>query len=220
VSGPPTKGPIEYPTTRQIAGFHFLPVTDNHGRRFTQLALGLVLFGIAVAWTVEAMLGASPWTVFHEGAADQIGISFGQTVTVVGIVLLGALWILKEPLGFGTIANVLVIGPIADVTLAVVPDLSNIAVQIALLAGAPVLLGVGSGLYLGAGVGPGPRDGIMTALNRRGIATWKARTAIELTALAVGIVLGGTAGIGTVWMAVAVGPCVQFFIPWFRIESS
>ena len=219
MSPPPTDGPIPYPVTREIAGFQFLPVADNRTRRMVQLLVGLVFFGVAVAFTVEALLGASPWTVFHEGAADQIGISFGQTVTLVGVLLLSVLWVLKEPLGLGTVFNVLVIGPIADLTLAVIPDLDSLVPRIALLASAPVLLGLGSGLYLGAGLGPGPRDGIMTALNRRGIATWKARTAIELTALAVGVVLGGTAGLGTVWMALAVGPCVQFFLPWFRIEK-
>ncbi len=184
-----------------------------------QLMVGLCLFGVSLSLTVEPALGASPWTVFHEGASDQTSLSFGTTVVLTGVVLLGALWLLKEPLGLGTVLNVAIIGPIADLALAVIPDLSNMAVRVLMLATAPVVLGLGSGLYLGALVGPGPRDGIMTALNRRGIATWKARTAIELTALAVGILLGGVAGFGTIWMAIAVGPCVQFFLPWFRIET-
>ncbi len=205
--------------TYPFAGFLFLPVGAPYVRRLLQLMVGLCLFGISIAWTVEAVLGASPWTVFHEGASEQIGISIGATVSLTGVVLLIALWFLNEPLGLGTVLNVAVIGPIVDLTMAVIPDLDNLPIQLLLLAGAPVLLGLGSGLYLGASLGPGPRDGIMTALNRRGIETWKARTAIELTALAAGMLLGGTAGLGTIWMAIAVGPCVQFFLPWFRIES-
>ena len=208
------------PKTYPFVGFLLLPVFAPRVLRVAQLLAGLGLFGAALAMTVEPELGASPWTVFHEGAADRTGLTFGTTVSLTGLALLGALWFLKEPLGLGTVMNVAVIGPIADVTLAVIPDLENLAVRIAMLAAAPIVLGLGSGLYLGAGVGPGPRDGIMTALNRRGVATWKARTAIELTALAVGFALGGVAGVGTVWMAIAVGPCVQFFLPWFRIRPN
>lgn len=210
---------VTFPKTYPFAGFHFVPVSSPRTRRVMQLMVGLCLFGVSLSLTVEPALGASPWTVFHEGVSDQTSLSFGTTVVLTGVVLLGALWLLKEPLGLGTVLNVAIIGPIADLTLAVIPDLSNMAVRVLMLAAAPIVLGLGSGLYLGALVGPGPRDGIMTALNRRGIATWKARTAIELTALAVGILLGGVAGLGTIWMAIAVGPCVQFFLPWFRIES-
>ena len=211
---------LELPPTRQFAGFHFLSFGTPRVRRLVQLLVGLCLFAVAIAFTVEAVLGASPWTVFHEGAADQFGVSFGTTVTSVGVLLLAVLWFMREPLGIGTVLNVAVIGPVADLTLAVIPDLENLPIRILLLAAAPVLLGLGSGLYLGAALGPGPRDGIMTGLNRRGIATWKARTAIELSALGVGMLLGGVAGVGTVWMALALGPCVQFFLPWFRIEDA
>lgn len=208
------------PPTRLFAGFHWLPVALPRARRIVQLLGGLALFAIALSFTVEPRLGASPWTVFHEGAADTTGLSFGTTVSLTGVLLLSALWFLKEPVGLGTVLNVAIIGPIADLSLWVIPDLENMIVRVLMLGAAPVLLGFGSGLYLGATVGPGPRDGIMTALNRRGIETWKARTAIELTALAVGFVLGGVAGFGTIWMAIAVGPCVQFFLPWFRIGTN
>lgn len=211
---------IPFPRTHVVAGFHFLPVSTPRLHRVAQLLVGLVLFGVSIAFTVEATLGASPWTVFHEGFADQTGLSFGTGVSLIGVILIGALWLLREPLGLGTILNVAIIGPIADLTLWAIPDLTSLWIRIALLAAAPAVLGFGSSLYLGAGVGPGPRDGIMTALSRRGIETWKARTAIELAALAVGIVLGGRAGLGTIWMAISIGPCVQFFLPWFRIEDT
>ena len=209
-----------FPSTRLIAGFHWLPVSGPRTRRVTQLLFGLVLFATSLSFTVEPRLGASPWTVFHEGVSDKTGLTFGTTVVLTGVVLLAALWWLKEPLGLGTVLNVAIIGPIADIALWAIPDLENMFVRVAMLAVSPVLLGLGSGLYLGAAVGPGPRDGIMTALNRRGVETWRARTAIELTALAVGFLLGGVAGLGTIWMAIAVGPCVQFFLPWFTIDSN
>lgn len=211
---------IPFPQTHVVAGFHFLPISTPRFRRVSQLLVGLVLFGVSIAFTVEATLGASPWTVFHEGFADKTGLSFGTGVSLIGVALLGVLWMLHEPLGLGTVLNVAVIGPIADATLWAIPDLESLWIRVGLLAAAPVLLGFGSSLYLGAGVGPGPRDGIMTALNRRGVETWMARTAIELTALAIGFVLGGTAGLGTAWMAIAIGPCVQFFLRWFRIDDT
>lgn len=158
--------------------------------------------------------------MFHEGAAEQTGLTIGTTVVLVGALLLVVLWFMKEPLGLGTVLNVAIIGPIIDLTLALIPDLDTLWIQILLLAMSPVLLGIGTGLYLNAGVGPGPRDGIMTGLSRRGIATWKARTAIELSALGVGVLLGGVAGFGTVWMALATGPCVQFFLPYFTIDQA
>ena len=207
------------PPTRPFAGFHFLPIDAPRVRRVVQLLIGLALFAVSLSFTVEPKLGASPWTVFHEGASDQTNLSFGTVVSLTGVLLLGALWWLKEPVGLGTVLNVAIIGPIADVSLRIIPDLENMVVRVLMLGTAPVLLGLGTGLYLGTAVGPGPRDGIMTALNKRGIETWKARTAIELTALAVGFLLGGIAGLGTIWMAIAVGPCVQFFLPWFRIDT-
>lgn len=209
-----------FPSTRLFAGFHWLPVALPRTRRIIQLLCGLALFATALSFTVEPRLGASPWTVFHEGASDTTGLTFGTTVSLTGVLLLAALWRLKEPVGLGTVLNVAIIGPIADLALWAIPDLENMPVRVLMLAAAPVLLGLGSGLYLGASVGPGPRDGIMTALNRRGVETWIARTAIELTALAVGFLLGGVAGLGTIWMAIAVGPCVQFFLPSFRIEAN
>lgn len=211
---------LELPPTRDIAGFHVLPLDAPRGRRMVQLLIGLALFGVSIAWAIKASLGTNPWTVFHEGVAERTGISIGLIITIVGFLLLSALWLLKEPLGIGTVLNVTIIGPIADLTLAVTPDFESMWARIPLLIAAPILLGFGSGMYLGAGVGPGPRDGIMTALSRRGIETWKARTAVEMTALGTGFLLGGKVGLGTVWIAIAIGPCVQFFIPWFRIDKA
>jgi len=207
------------PPTRKIAGFHVLPLEDPRIRRVVQLIVGLILFGVSLAWAVEAALGVNPWTVFHEGVADRTGLSLGTVTQLTGVALLVALWLLKEPIGLGTVLNAALVGPAIDVTLAVLPDSDSLLVRVPLLIASPILLGLASGLYLGSGVGPGPRDGLMTAGKRRGIETWKARTSIEMTALVVGFLLGGTVGLGTVWIAVAIGPCVQFFLPWFTIDD-
>lgn len=198
--------------TRTVAGFRLLPFRPPRPRRGAMLLFGLYLFGVGLALTVEADLGADPWTVFHQGVADRVGLSIGTITILTGLSILGLLWMLREPLGVGTIANAIVIGIAIDVTLWMIPDLTNWVVRIAAIAIAPVVVGLASGFYLGSNCGPGPRDGLMTAMSRRGVATWKARTTVELTALAVGWLLGGTVGFGTVWVAVALGPCVQFFL--------
>ena len=188
------------------------------GRRVAQLVPGMMLFGVALGLSVEAKLGVNPWTVFHGGASEQLGISIGQMVIVTGLALLTLFAIVGEPLGLGTLLNVLLFGPALDLTLAIVPDLTSLPVRIAALAVSPVLLGLASGLYLGASLGPGPRDGLMTALTRRGLTVSRARTVIELTALAVGWSLGGNAGIGTIYFALTVGWFVQFFLKHLRVD--
>ena len=205
-------------TTRTFGGFHILEIRPPRVRRGLHLTVGLVLFGVALAMSVEARLGTNPWTVFAEGAADRLGISLGTTVVLTGLSLLILLRFLHEPLGLGTVLNVAIIGPVADIALWLIPDLDSLLIRIPLIAAAPIVLGLGSGLYLGAGVGPGPRDGLMTALSRRGVPTWLARTVIELGALSVGWALGGTVGLGTAWMAFSVGPWVHLFLRPLSID--
>lgn len=185
-----------------------------------QLLIGLFLFGFALSLAVTAALGTNPWTVFAEGLSEQIGISIGSAVLLTSISLLAGLWLFREPLGVGSVLNVLLIGPIVDLCLWVLPDPESLWVRVPMIIAAPIVLGLASGLYLGAGLGPGTRDGLMTALSRRGIQTWQARTAIELTALAVGFLLGGTVGLGTVWMAASIGPWVQVFLPRLTIGET
>ena len=126
--------------------------------------------------------------------------------------------VIREPMGLGTLLNVTLVGLFTDLTILVVPDLESLAVRIVALGVAPVLIGLASGLYIGAGLGPGPRDGVMTALERRGLPIWAARTGLEFTVLSVGWVLGGDVGLGTVWMAGSVGMWVQFFLRRLRIR--
>ncbi|MEV6978411.1 hypothetical protein [Kitasatospora sp. NPDC093806] len=165
-------------------------------------------------------LGLDPWDVFHQGLQRTFGLSVGAWVTICGALVL-LLWIpLRQLPGVGTVANVLVIGTAMDLTLRVVGAPGPLAARIALMVGAIVLNGLATGLYIGARLGPGPRDGLMTGLHRRtGRSLRLIRTGIELTVLAAGILLGGTVGVGTVAYALAIGPLAQVFLPWCTVPQ-
>ena len=180
--------------------------------RLTRLGLGIVLFGVGLALVVIGDFGLPPWDIFHQGLAEQTWLTIGTAMILVGVVLLIALLALREPLGFGTLANVLVIGLVVDAAIDIGGNPSNSIVRALCTFLGPLVVALGSGFYIGARLGPGPRDGLMTALDRRGIAIWKARTFIEGAALACGLVMGGTIGWGTVWFVVSIGPAVQFFL--------
>ncbi|HEY9472401.1 MAG TPA: hypothetical protein VIS06_00980 [Mycobacteriales bacterium] len=185
--------------------------------RLFNLHLGLVLFGISVAMMVQADLGLDSWDVLHQGLAERTGLPFGWVVNGVGgLVLL--LWLpLRQRPGVGTVANVIVVGLVADAMLGTLPQPRNLAIRVALLVAGIVLNGVATGLYVGAGLGPGPRDGLMTGLAASGRSLRLVRTSIELTVLAIGWLLGGTVGVGTLAFAIAIGPLVHYFIPKLSI---
>ncbi len=190
-----------------------VPPARELGPRLVRLFFGLTLFGLGLALMVIAGLGLSPWDVLHQGISRQTGIPIGTVVIITGFAVL-LLWIpLRERIGIGTVANAIVIGLVLDGSLLILPEtLENLALRwIALLVGI-VIVAVGSGFYIGAGLGPGPRDGLMTGLARRGISIAWARAGIEIAALVVGWFLGGTVGIGTVIFAFGMGPLVQFFL--------
>jgi uncharacterized membrane protein YczE len=189
-------------------------------RRLVQLFAGLVLYGVSMALQIRAGLGLDPWDVFHEGVSERAGLSFGTVVVITGVVVLLA-WIpLRQRPGFGTISNVIVIGVAVDVALALMPEAGSTAVAAAMLLAGVGLNGVASGAYIGAGLGPGPRDGLMTGLVRRtGGSIRVVRTSIELTVLAAGAALGGTVGIGTVLYALSIGPLVHVLLPRFTIPQ-
>ena len=187
-------------------------------RRLFQLYAGLALYGASSALLVRSGLGLEPWNVLHQGLSERTGLSMGVVLTAVGALVL-LLWIpLRQRPGLGTVSNVLVIGVAMDATLAVVPDAHNMAVRVALTVSGIVLNGAATGLYIAARFGPGPRDGLMTGLNRRtGVSVRLVRTAIEITVVVTGFLLGGTVGVGTLLYAVAIGPFAQLFLRVFAV---
>ncbi len=187
-------------------------------RRMPALLVGLWAFGVGISLMVEADLGLGPWDVFHQGVSELTGQSIGRIINLTGLVVVLGFIPLREKVGIGTVLNAIVIGVAADVTSGLLPTLESALWRWTAMVAGPVVIAIGSGLYIGAGLGPGPRDGIMTGLAKRGIDVWKARFAIELTALLIGVVLGGSVGVGTVWFAVGIGPLVQFFLRRLSME--
>jgi uncharacterized membrane protein YczE len=188
-------------------------------RRLTQLLAGLVLYGVSMAMMVQSFLGLDPWDVFHFGVARWLPVSFGTVVIIVGLVVLLA-WIpLRQMPGLGTIANTVVIGLATDWGLSWIERPDDLATRGLLMVGGVVLNGLAGALYIGAQLGPGPRDGLMTGLARRtGWSLRLVRTGIEVTVLAVGFALGGIVGLGTVLYALAIGPLLQMFLPWVVVR--
>jgi uncharacterized membrane protein YczE len=186
-------------------------------RRTPRLLFGLVLFGIGIAMIVLGDFGLPPWDVFHQGLSENTPISIGQAVILVGAAIIVVLILLREPIGLGTVANMLVIGLAMDATLFIFDEPSSGWSRALLTLTGPVVVSIGSGLYLGVRLGPGPRDGLMTALARRGITLWKARFTVEALALAGGYALGGTVGWGTVWFLVSIGPLVQIALRFLSV---
>lgn len=188
--------------------------------RSPRLLLGLFLFGTGSALQVQAGLGLSPWEVLHQGIAARTPLSIGLASILVSLFVL-LLWIpLRQALGVGTVANAVLIGVFIDLVLFVVPQPEALAVRWLLLLTGIVCVGIGSGFYIGVHLGPGPRDGLMTGIARRGPSLRLARTGVEGTALVLGWVLGGTVGVGTVLFSVSIGPLVQFFLPRLQIEAT
>ncbi len=165
----------------------------------------------------ESDLGLAPWDVLHQGIQVHTGILMGTVGIGVGLLLLLAFPPLKEKIGLGTVLNILVIGVVIDAAMAVLSQPQQTPVRWAFLLGGIVLIAYGSGLYIGAGLGTGPRDGIMTGLARRGVNVGAVRAAIELVVLVGGWFLGGTVGVGTVAFAVLIGPMVAWFLPRLSI---
>jgi uncharacterized membrane protein YczE len=169
---------------------------------------------------IRAGLGLDPWDVFHQGVSEKTGLSFGTIVIITGAAVLLA-WIpLRQKPGIGTISNVFVIGFAVDATLALMPDVHMLGAQLSLLAISVILNAIAGAAYIGAGLGPGPRDGLMTGLVRRtGGSVGKIRTGIELSVLAVGFAFGGTVGLGTLVYALSIGPLLQLLLPAFTIRE-
>lgn len=175
-------------------------------------------FGVGIALMVRSGIGLGPWDVLHQGIANRTGIPIGTVGILVGVVLLVAFLPLRERFGIGTLANTVVIGVVIDLTLLVLPEATTLPLQVAAMVAGILAVAVGSGAYIGAGLGPGPRDGLMTGLVRRTrVSIRVVRTGIELGTLGLGVVLGGTFGVGTIVFAVTIGPLVQVFLRRFEL---
>ena len=190
-------------------------------RRLTQLFVGLALYGVSLAFVLRAGLGLAPWDVLHQGLAEHLDATVGQMVIAVSFVVL-LLWIpLRERPGFGTFANAVLVGVFVDLALLVLDPAQAWPVRVLLLLGGVLLNGLATALYIGASLGPGPRDGLMTGLVRRtGRSVRLVRTAIEVTVLVVGFLLGGTVGVGTLLYAFAIGPVAHALLPLLTITPS
>ena len=182
-------------------------------RRLPRLLLGLELCGIGLAFVIAADVGLDSWDVFHQGISEQTGISIGMVSILVGFAMFAVSLPLGEQIGIGTVLNVLLIGSTIDVVLLFLDSPDQTWLQWIYLLGGTVLFAIGSGFYIGAGLGPGPRDSVMTAFAKRGVRVGVARTAIEITVLTIGWFLGGSVGVGTLVFAVTIGPLVAFFLP-------
>jgi uncharacterized membrane protein YczE len=183
-------------------------------RRIAQLYVGLVGYAVSMALVINSGLGNMPWDVFNQGMARRVGLSIGFWVIAGGLLVL-LLWIpLRQRPGLGTVSNIAVIGLLIDVALQAIPRQHEIAARGAYLVAGILLNGVATALYVGARMGPGPRDGLMTGLVRRtGRSIRLVRSSIEITVVLAGIALGGTFGVGTILYAVSIGPLVQIFLP-------
>ncbi len=183
--------------------------------RLVQLYAGLVLYGVSSSLLVLANLGLDPWDVFHQGLSRTFGLAIGTWAIIVGVVVL-LLWIpLHQRPGVGTVSNVVLVGLTMNVVLGHVHAPHAMAARVGCLVCGVLLNGVATGAYIGAGLGPGPRDGLMTGLAARGHSIRIVRTGLEVTVLAVGWLLGGTVGVGTLVYALSIGPLAHVFIPLF-----
>ena len=184
-------------------------------RRLPQLVVGLLVFGMGLGFSVRGVQGEGPWTVFHEGVSLHTPLTIGTVTVLTGATLVvGLVWV-REPVGFGTLMNGVIVGLATDATLALFDQPASIAPQVAMTLASPLLVALGSGLYLGVKLGPGPRDGVMTAMYRRGVPIWLGRLIIEAVPFVIGASLGGRVGWGTVYWLLVIGPAVNFAMKFF-----
>ena len=198
----------------------FLPLPEDRlVERFVRCIVGLALFGLGIDMFITSELGAAPWDVFHLGVERHTGIDVGLVIEITGVFIL-LLWIpLRERMGWGTLLNAVEIGLVVFLLGDSLPHADRLVLRAAYLAGGLLAIGFGSGLYIGAGLGSGPRDGLMLGLAKRGHSVRLARTGIEAAVLVVGILLGGNVGVGTAVFAFGIGPVVQYFLPRLRLHN-
>jgi uncharacterized membrane protein YczE len=197
-----------------------LPVPpDRRPARLALLVTGLAAYGVSVGLMLRAGLGVMPWSVLDQGLSASLGLQVGTWSIIVGVVVL-VLWLpLRARPGVGTLANVVLVGLSINATLAVLPAVHAVPAQVLLLAAGILLNGIATGAYIGAGLGPGPRDGLTTGIAARGHSVRVVRTTVEVLVLAVGWLLGGTVGIGTLLYAVCIGPLMHRTLPALRLRE-
>jgi uncharacterized membrane protein YczE len=197
----------------------FLPLpADRLPERLVRCAIGLAMFGLGISMFLTAKLGVAPWDVFHQGVSKHSGIPVGIVIEITGVCIL-LVWIpLREKLGWGTVMNAVEIGLVVFAIGGHLPHTRLLVLRLLYLAGGLLAIALGSGLYIGAGLGSGPRDGLMLALSRRNISVAVARTGLEVVVLVAGLALGGSIGIGTVAFTLGIGPLVQLFLPRLRLR--
>ncbi|MHB1568039.1 MAG: membrane protein YczE [Solirubrobacteraceae bacterium] len=202
-----------------LAGVSLLrtAVPPPRGRRLAQLYAGLLLYGVSASMLLLAGLGVDPWDVLHQGLSRRLGMGVGTWAVIAGLLVM-LLWIpLRQRPGYGTLNNVVIVGLVMDAVMASVSPPHAMALRVASLLAGVVLNGIATGLYIGAGLGPGPRDGLMTGLAARGYPLRVVRWSIEATVLVAGWLLGGTVGIGTLVYALGIGALVHVFVPRLAI---
>lgn len=208
------------PVSRSVAAM-FLPLpTDRHVERILRCVAGLACFGLGISMFLTAELGVAPWDILHQGISRRSGLPIGVVIEITGVVIL-LLWIpLRERMGWGTLMNAVEIGLVVLLIGDHLPHTDRLIPRLAYVVGAVIVIAVGSGLYIGAGLGPGPRDGLMLGLSKRGVSVRVARTGVEATVLVIGVALGGEFGIGTLAFTFGIGPAVQFFLPRLRLHAT
>jgi uncharacterized membrane protein YczE len=198
-------------------------MTKLYAEKLARCITGLAFFGFGITLFLRANLGLAPWDIFHKGLSEKFGISIGLVIQGVGLLLL-VLWIpLRQRPGVGTILNAVEIGLVVNLTKPLIGEPDQLVIRALMVIAGVLVVGIGSALYIGAGLGSGPRDGLMLGLSKRSIAGRQIsirveRTAVELTVMVAGIFLGGTVGIGTVIFMFGIGPLVQLILPRFEMR--
>jgi len=191
---------------------------DRRLRRTVQLLAGLVMFGVTAAMLVLGGLGLDPWDVLHQGLSRTFGLGIGTWAILISCVVLALWWPLRQRPGIGTVANATIVGAVMDLVLSLVHPPHVLWARLVLMLGGVAGNGIATGLYVGAGLGPGPRDGLSIGIAARGRSLRVVRTCIEATVLVTGILLGGTVGVGTVVYALSIGPITHVTIPALAID--
>ncbi|MEN9564230.1 MAG: hypothetical protein RIR73_2474 [Chloroflexota bacterium] len=187
---------------------------------FLRIQIGFLLYGLAITLMIRGKLGTSAWAVLEVALADILHVTVGTMTVIMGFVVLISAVLMREQMGWGTLGNILSIGPWVDLCMSLVPEVNNnLVLQIAMLLVAIVIMGLASAIYIGVDAGAGPRDSLMLAIHRKtGVSIRVARAIIEVTVVTIGWLLGGPAGIGTLVHAVLIGPSVQWGFKLFKVQ--